>query len=137
MIESVPNIVFGAWQKWAIRDRPSQDFDVPPNFGLYGLYLLSMAEPNVPPAATDPDRHLQDHVLYIGKSTQVEQRLERTHRAVAKYRAKFDDKLYTKLWFSTWHSGSNSMENDKSRKALNLASIAFYERAVILAYVRK
>ena len=96
-----------------------------------------MAEPGSPPIATDPYKQLQAHVLYIGKSTQVEQRLERTHKAVAKYRVQFDDKHCEKLWFSTWHSDWTSMESDGRRKAVNLASMAYYERAVILAYVRK
>ena len=136
MIESPPNFEFGAWQKWAKRDRPSQDFDVPRDFGFYGLYLLSTGELDSSPAETDPNRHLQAHVLYIGKSTQVEQRLERSHKAVANYRERFEDKQFSRLWFSTWHSGWNSGEHDASRKAINLASMAFYERAAILEYVR-
>lgn len=100
------------------------------------MYLLAMAETDLAVAGTD-DRHLQGHVVYIGKSSHVEQRLERTHQAVGRYRANFNDKECKNLWFSVWHSEWSNSDYDSSRKAVALASIALYERALILAYVQK
>lgn len=134
---AVPNFGFTEWRRWSTRARPSQDFDVPRSFGILGLYLLAVSESDLSATAGTADQYLQQHVIYIGKSTHVEQRLERTHQAVARYRTQFDDNKCKSLWFSVWHSGWSNMQHDISREAIALASIALYERALILDFVQK
>lgn len=133
----VPRIIFGEWRKWRTRFRPSQDMDVPTNFGILGLYLLAAHETEIAPDESPEERHLNERVVYIGLSAHVEQRLERTHHAVAKYREDFADTKWTNLWFTVWHSDWNNREHDTSRKTVALASIALYERALLLAYAKK
>lgn len=133
----VPNIYFGGWQRWRARSRPSQDFDVPADFGCLGLYLFATTETDLSAVENSKERHLEEHVVYIGMSTHVEQRLERTHHAIVKYREQFNDDKCNNLWFAIWHSDWTNREHNISRKTVALASIALYERALLLAYATK
>ncbi len=132
----IPTIVFSEWQRWRARSRPSQEFDVPADFGILGLYVLAAADSTLVEQPAE-ERYLQASVLYIGMSTHVEQRLASTHKAVSTYRTEFNDQECSKLWFASWHSDWNNRELRKPHGAVALATIALYERFLLLSYARK
>ena len=128
----LPQFTFSQWERWRSRPRPSQVFDVPAEFGIRGLYLLANSESA--PIAEDyaDEKYLHPQVIYIGESSHVDQRLERTHNAVRRYREANGDANCDKLWFSVWRSQWTNWD-----RALAGASLALYERALLLAYVKR
>lgn len=139
MIEC-PNLIFSEWRRWSSRPRPSQSLDVPPEFGILGLYLLAgLDETNSSPSSNNADIYLQSEVVYIGMSTHVEQRLERTHSGVAQYRKHFNDSRCNNLWFSTWHSDVTnwSLRTREKESIIAYTTVALYERALLLEYAKK
>ncbi len=134
----VPPLLFTEWHRWIARSRPSQNLDVPPEFGILGLYLLARSDAEAFPAELGTDeRHLHSQVVYIGMSTHVEQRLERTHAGVRRYREHFEDSRCKNLWFSVWHSDISNWHLEKPAGVVARATIALYERALLLAYAKK
>lgn len=134
----VPPLLFTEWQRWRARTRPSQDLEVPPEFGILGLYLLAVSDAEVLPAELGAgERHLQSQVVYIGMSTHVERRLERTHAGVRQYCEHFEDSNCKNLWFSVWHSDISNWHLKKPAGVVACATIALYERALLLTYAKK
>ena len=96
-----------------------------------------MSESGAFPAEPDTVRHLQPQVVYIGMSTHVERRLERNHAGVARYRKHFEDPKCKNLWVSIWHSDTTNWDLGKPAGVVGCATIALYERALLLAYALK
>lgn len=130
----VSSLRFWDWQKWDARPRPSRELDVPKDFGMLGLYLLAASDAR--PGSTDAPSvaDLPEEVIYIGMSNFVERRVERYHTKVLEYRKSYADESCQKLWFSTWQS---EWSNDSPSGTVASASLAFCERALILAYADK
>jgi hypothetical protein len=137
-IIEMPSPDFSGWKSWNLRYRPSEDFDVPQDFGILGLYILANIETGAVPAdSAAGERHLQPSVVYIGMSTHVERRLERTHKGVAAYRKQFNDVKCERLWYSTWHSPWNNSGPLTAQRAIERATIALYERFLLLEFAKK
>src|SRR5205807_6869406 len=100
---------------------------------LLGLYLLAAADQD-PNVGDTKKEYLKSEVVYIGMSTNVDQRLERTHKAVARYCRNYTDPGGQRLWFSLWQPGWTNRERSSARRAVRLASIALYERVLLLAF---
>lgn len=130
----LPQIEFGEWQNWHSRPRPSRDLDVPANFGIFGLYIFARFESQPDATAVSEAKYLQEEVIYIGMSSHVDQRLEKSHRAASRYRESFSDPQGKNLWFSVW---SSPWTNGDRNRVIAQASIACYERALILGYVHQ
>lgn len=132
----IPKLAFNGWRKWSARPRPSQNFEVPLEFGILGLYLLAEAE-GIPGDDLAPNsENLPEEVLYVGMSTHVDRRLERTHNAVTRF-ADSKGANMNNLWFAVWQSEWTNTNLKQSRGIIALATLAVYERALILAYARK
>ena len=72
-----PVVRFSKWKKWIYRDRLSEEFDVPDDYGLLGVYLLAA------PLPSDQELyHLAPEVIYIGMSSHVTKRLDKNHVTV-------------------------------------------------------
>lgn len=125
---------FDQWKWWIVRDRPSQDVDVPADFGMFGIYVLARFVSQPTEKNFDP-YGMPKEVLYIGMSSHVDRRLERSHTAVRKYRKETGDDLCKKLWYVRAYSPWNN----RSLKQISTATahVAYYERALILSYVNK
>lgn len=130
----IPYLLFDDCRKWSSRPRPSQDFDVPLGFGILGLYVLAASAEEPPPLST---ADLPKEVVYIGMSRHVDRRLERSHNGVSLYKSTYSDAACTSLWFSVWRSEWSSGAHRFGVDPIALATVAVYERAVILAYARK
>jgi hypothetical protein len=132
----IPAIKFPQWKRWANRERPSQDFDVPVDFGLLGIYLLATSEVDagLPPEA---DRYLDEAVIYIGMSDHVERRLEQSHDAVKAYKKQSGDLAAGNLRFTIWHSGAAKGPYERKGPVVAAATIAVYERVLLLKYTEK
>lgn len=133
----IPIFAFSKWWRWRSRSRTSQDLDVPANFGLLGLYLLAMSESDLSSQASKGESHLQEQVIYIGMSTHVDQRLERTHLGVRRYRKVYGDNQCLKLSFSTWHSEATNSNLQRPAGVVACSEVALYERVLLLAYARQ
>ena len=133
----IPTISFSPWVRWVSRPRPSQELDVPQDFGILGLYLLAReTDDKVPDASTD-GFNLPASVIYIGFSRHVDRRLEASHGAVLRYRNKSGDAQCKKLWFAMWRSDWSSMAHKAGRKPQQHTALALYERAAIHAFAAK
>lgn len=100
----IPAIEFPQWKRWAHRERPSRDF-LPVGFGLLGIYVLATSDVD-DDSAIGADRYLDEAVVYIGMSANVERRLERSHAAVRAYKQQSGDLAADNLRFTVWHSGA-------------------------------
>lgn len=133
---NIQKLQFGAWRKWRERPRPSQDRDVPPDFGILGIYILASSETKPGavdyPSTTNP----QEEIVYIGMSGNVDRRLERTHGAVVRYKTMYSDPSCRKLWWSIWCSDWTNMSSRTPAGVLAAATLAAYERGLILAYAQ-
>lgn len=134
----LPVFRFSSWEHWSTRSRPSTDLDgVPEAFGILGVYMLAASAAK--PTAIDLTKstHLPSEVVYVGLSCQVEQRLERSHSAVRRYREQQADTGCNNLWYCHWRSDWSRHRGIREAAPLAYASIALYERALILAYVKQ
>ncbi|NPT37403.1 hypothetical protein [Paraburkholderia xenovorans] len=132
----IPEIKFPQWRRWANRERPSQDFDVPVGFGLFGIYMLATSEVDAG-LSPEADRYLDEAVIYIGMSGHVEQRLERSHDAVKAYKQQSGDLAAGNLRFTIWHSGATKGPYERKGPVVAAATIAVYERVLLLKYADK
>ncbi|MCR4467942.1 hypothetical protein [Burkholderia sp. SCN-KJ] len=132
----IPAIEFPQWMRWAHRERPSRDFDVPVGFGLLGIYMLATSEVDAGSTAGG-DRYLDEAVIYIGMSAHVEQRLEQSHEAVKAYKQQSGDLAASNLRFTIWHSGATKGPYERKVPAVEAATIAVYERVLLLKYAEK
>jgi hypothetical protein len=132
----IPAIEFPQWKRWANRERPSLDFDVPVGFGLLGIYMLATSEVDIgsSPAAA---KYLDEAVIYIGMSDHVERRLERSHDAVTEYKKQSGDLAAGNLRFTIWHSGASKGPYERKGPVVAAATIAVYERVLLLEYAKK
>jgi hypothetical protein len=139
MDEINSTIAFGRWKRWHLRDRPSQNLEVPVKFGILGLYILATADVDEITDAYYAKQYLHSSVLYIGMSRHVDTRLERTHKAVNRYRAMFNDNecknLRYAIWYSSWTSHGYRVANDSQSVVAN-AKLALFERALLLSYAQ-
>lgn len=131
----IPNLSFDKWQKWADRPRPSLDLDTPLRFGVLGLYILAESTENLGHGPIPLSGDLPEGTLYIGMSTNVHRRLEATHRAVQRYRNQ-ENAGTSNLWFTTWQSEWSNSKAKQSCGIIGKATLALYERALILSYAR-
>jgi hypothetical protein len=131
-----PAIHFPEWKRWAHRERPSTDLDVPVGFGLLGIYLLATSDIDAVSVA-GADRYLDEAVIYIGMSTHVERRLERSHKAVMAYKQQSGDIVANNLRFTVWHSGGTKGPFEQKGSVVEAAAIAVYERVLLLRYAEK
>lgn len=128
----IPDLSFDKWRKWAERPRPSLDLDVFSEFGIIGLYILAEFTSDLDVAAAVNLKELPEKILYIGMSTNVHRRLEKTHRAIQMYLAQeYADTSTT--WQSDWHNSSPK----RPYGIISRATLALYERALNLVYARK
>ena len=111
---SLPPVAFSEWRKWRVRERASDQFDVPREFGILGLYVLGTWDGS-PGSGPADKRHLAPDVVYIGMSDHVLRRLERTHAAVQRYRVDFNDPLCSRLHFAQWESAWTNFGPRKGR----------------------
>lgn len=132
-----PDISFDNWRRWDERPRPSHDYEVPYEFGILGIYILAAAELKPGNSVAPNPKDLPQEVLYIGMSTHVDSRLEKHHMAVSRYKAEYSDASCQNLWFSTWLSDWTNTALSKRISPVAEATLAFYERGIILMYVRK
>jgi len=127
------HIWFDPWKPWHMRYRPSLDFEVPESFGIFGIYLIAAFQSTPVKKEIEPTS-LPKEVVYIGMSSHVDRRLEKSHSAVRKYRRETGDERCENLWYgraySSWSNGvSGNIEMAR-------AYIVYYERALILEYTR-
>src|SRR5207248_3279754 len=109
----MPKAAFSDWHSWRFRQRTTEQFDVPEDFGILGIYLLACSTDGPPPSSAT-ERHLLPNVIYIGMSGHVMRRLERGHRAVNRYRTQLKDASGKNLYFCQWNSDwNNSATGDK------------------------
>ncbi|MGF6575082.1 hypothetical protein ABH945_007211 [Paraburkholderia sp. GAS333] len=132
----IPAIEFPKWKRWADRERPSQDFDVPVGFGLLGIYMLATSDVDGE-SSLEPDNYLNQAVIYIGMSEHVEQRLERSHDAVTAYKKQTGDLAASDLRFTIWHSSAAKGQYEQKGPVVSAATIAVYERVLLLKYAEK
>ncbi len=127
-----PKVCFSKWRKYILRDRLSEESDVPKDYGLLGVYLLA------PPFPSDNGLyHLSPEVICIRMSRLITQRLEKYHKAISKYKKESRDfslkNLYYTEWLSPW---SNWNQYDDSGQ-VKLAFIHFTERKLIWEYAKR
>ena len=123
---------FSTWTKWQFRERLSEEFDVPEDFGILSVYLLASPQPS-----DQKPHHLANEVFYIGMSSHVTSRLDKSHKAVCQYRLKSGDDAVENLYFSLWSSDwSNSHQNNNTHKT-RLAYIQYVERKLIWEYANR
>jgi hypothetical protein len=105
-------------------------------FGILGLYLL--AEADVKPSSGHALKagELPEEVVYIGMSRHIDRRLEKTHHAVTRY-TKSENAELSRLWFATWQSEWTNFGLKRKGGLVGLATLALYERALILLYAKK
>ena len=127
-----PKVYFSKWRKWIYRDRVSDNFDVPDNFGILGIYLLAAPLPS-----QNEILHLAPEVVYIGMSSHVTRRLDKSHKAVQQYQKDSGDNeaanLYYSEWLSPWSNFDENTDIGKSR----LAYIQYIERKLIWDFAKK
>jgi hypothetical protein len=127
-----PEVYFSNWNKWKYRERLADDFDTPDDFGLLGVYLLAAQLP-----ADQELHHLAPEVIYIGMSTHVTKRLDKTHKAVCEYRHEFGDSKGEKLYYSDWLSPWSNWNQDDNLGQAQVAFIHYIERKLIWEYAKK
>lgn len=125
-------INFGDWIRWSTRDRPSREVDdVPEIFGVQGVYLIG--EFRSPPIQRSIEpKCLPQEIIYIGMSKHLDRRLEKSHQAVKKYRRETGDVHCDSLWYCRAYSHWSNISENKAVTAY----VLYYERALILEYVR-
>ena len=127
-----PEVDFSKWRKFKNRDRLSEDFDVPDDFGLLGVYLLAS------PLPSDQElHHLAGEVIYIGMSSHVTKRLDRSHKAVRQYRDEIGDDSVENLYYSEWSSPWSNWDQKSTIGQAQLAYIHYVERKLLWEYAKK
>jgi len=126
-----PKVEFSIWKKLKNRDRLRDDFDVPEDFGLMGVYLLASPFPS-----DHGLHHLAGEVVYIGMSGHVTKRLDQSHEAVRKYRDETGDVSVENLYFSEWISPLSKQYRNGDNKP-QLAYFHYIERKLIWEYAKK
>lgn len=126
-----PIVSFSKWRKWAYRARLKDQYDVPEDFGILGVYLLAISSPKI-----DVTDQIPHEIIYIGMSSHVTKRLDRSHKAVRAYRADSGDDYAEHLLYAEWLS---EWTNRGSKSVLNvhLAYMHFVERKLIWLYASK
>ena len=127
-----PKVYFSEWRKWIYRDRLSDDFDVPDDFGILGIYLLAAPLPS-----QDEPRHLAPEVIYIGLSSHVTRRLDKSHEVVQQYRKESGDNEAVNLFYSEWLSPWSNWDQNTNIGKSQLAYIQYIERKLIWDYAKK
>jgi len=130
----VSAVRFNSWYRWSLRPRPSQEFDVPVNFGILGLYVLGTGEDKPGAGLAPSGSDLPADIVYIGSSAHVDRRLERWHDAVARYKREFGDDRCSRLWISIWYSDWTNSWEGTGRGVVAQTRLLAYERALIHAY---
>ncbi|WP_429406996.1 hypothetical protein [Paraburkholderia sp. MM5482-R1] len=130
----LPDMRFSAWTPWRHRQRLAEEFDVPLEFGLYGIYLLATDDVDHLTSNDSDDRHLHPAVMYVGMSTHVDRRIDRHHQAVVDYATSTGDVRKAKLRYSMWQSDWNTYGDEKQRTYAK-ALVALCERALLFSYV--
>ena len=122
---------FSDWVKWEFRDRLNDDdnFDIPHDFGLLGIYLLAIS-PDINKKAT----HEAKEVVYIGLSTNVLKRLDLRHTAVNKIKKEYG---VEKLYCAAYHTGSTNSRLKTDQGRINTAYLHYLERKMIWEYGNK
>jgi hypothetical protein len=135
-VPGLPKAVFSDWRPWGLRERTSEQFDVPRDFGILGIYLLAFSTNGPPPPSSPTERHLLPNVIYVGMSGHVMRRLERAHTAVNSYRKLFDDVSGKKLYFCQWDTDwPNSATGDKA--SVQNAALRYVEAKLIAEHALK
>ena len=122
---------FSKWCKWENRDRlnDDQNFEIPEDFGLLGIYLLAIS-----PNLYEKVNHSSKEIVYIGMSTNVLKRLDKSHKAVKKIKTDYGLQNLYYAEHNTGHANTN-LENDEGR--VNLALLHYLERKLIWEYADK
>lgn len=123
-IPSPGTVSFTRWTPFRLRERISDDFDTPPQFGLLGIYLFASWESAEPPPSESQPRHLDKRVIYVGMSNHILQRLSSSHHVVRAYRKDFKDtglkQLYVASWESPWSNERDSQLDGHRARILAL-----------------
>jgi hypothetical protein len=127
-----PEVCFSKWRKYIYRDRLSEESDVPDDYGLLGVYLLAS------PLPSDQELyHLAPEVIYIGTSSHVTKRLDKSHKAVCQYKDEFGDNSIENLYYSEWLSPWSNWDQNSNIGQAQLAFIHYTERKLIWEYAQK
>lgn len=132
-ITEYKHISFDDWKPWDLRLKLSEEFDVPEEFGIYGIYLVAEFE-TAPEVRKITPISIPEEVIYIGMSSHVDRRLEKSHSAIRKYMEESGDSNCEKLWFG--RAQSSWTNSQLEGQAVATAYMAYYERALILEYTR-
>lgn len=127
-----PELQFSKWRKWKYRDRLSDEFEVPEYFGLLGIYLLATPLPSL-----QTPSHLEPEVIYIGMSSHVTSRLDKSHKVVCQYRKEYRDKNAENLFYSEWLSPWSNLHHNTDIGKSQMAYIYYIERKLIWEYAKK
>lgn len=76
---------FNRWTHWDSRLRLSKDVDVPVDFGIHGVYLIAKFD-QAPEDRKFHPNELPKEIIYIGKSSHVDSRLEKSHPVIKRYK---------------------------------------------------
>ena len=128
--------MFDPWRRWRLRERLSDELDVPREFGILGLYLLATSEVCVSNHAHSDLLHINSNVIYIGMSKHVTQRLEKHHGAVHRYRQETDDTTAEYLMYSQWMSPWTTYRVADPKSSRYFAYVRYLERKLIWEYAR-
>jgi len=127
-----PEVCFSKWKKFIQREQLGGGNDVPDDFGLLGVYLLASLLPS-----DEKPHHLAPDVIYIGMSSHVTRRLDRSHHAVRQYKDDSGDNYLDKLYYSDWMSQWDNRKPNSDIGRAQLAFIYYIERKLIWEYAKK
>ncbi|MDW1848885.1 hypothetical protein R7E49_24195, partial [Vibrio sp. Vb2110] len=124
-------LYFGDWKPWSSLSNSWKHQDIPQQFGIYGVYLLATfdSEEKVKPFSPE---NMPSDIIYIGMSSHIDRRLSSSHKAIKRYRKISGDRALEKLWVikadSKWNNSRDKIEGQ--------AYVAYWERLLLLNYVR-
>jgi len=131
---NVPEVYFSDWRKFQYRDRISEEMDIPASYGLMGVYLL--ASP-LPLPSDKSIYHLAPEIIYIGMSSHVTNRLDRSHNAVIKYKNESGDANVDMLCYSEWLSPWSNMDINSNAHKVRATFIHYIERKLIWEFANQ
>jgi hypothetical protein len=126
-----PEVRLSEWRAWMARNRLGDDFDIPDEFGLLGIYVLATPSPS-----QEEHKHLAPEVIYIGMSSHVTRRMDKTHEAVKRYGQETGDTAGLYLFYSEWLSPWSNLNRNTDMGKSQLAYLQYVERKSIWEYAR-
>ena len=131
-----PDVDFSRWREWRYRDRLFDEYTVPPDFGLLGVYLFAAFEPSEQPTLNPMGAHLDEHVVYIGMSTHVTRRNDKFHNAIRRFKDDLHKTPTAVLWYTDWESPWSNGELSRVGGEAKRAYILYIERKLIWEFTK-